>query len=108
MTVARTPYNSVRTLPADGRQIVAAAGTRQALLAGSMPVLTVDVTAETDNTGVIVVGADTVVAAQATRRGTPLDAGATWTAYNVDLKDIYLDATVNGDGVTFTYIRGGD
>lgn len=108
MTVARTPYNSVTTMPGDGRKVVATGGTAEALVTTSVPVLQVDITAETDNTGIIVVGASTVVASLATRRGTPLNAGDTYTIYNVDLKDVYLDTTVNGDGVTYTYIRGGD
>lgn len=106
MGVTRTRYNAVSTLPVDGRQIVTTGGTAVALAATSIPVLEIDITAETDNTGIIVVGASTVVASLATRRGTPLNAGDTFTIYNVDLKDVYLDTTVNGDGVTYTYVRG--
>ena len=86
----------------DGRQVVTTAGTRVALSSTSSIFDEVDITAETDNTGVIVVGASTVVAAQATRRGTPLDAGDTKTFRNVDLKEIYIDSTINGDGVTWS------
>ena len=88
---------------ADGRKVVAAAGTRETLVAASTPAKTVIITAETDNTGVIVVGGSTCVAALATRQGTPLDAGDSIVLEVDDLVDVYIDATVNGDGVTFTY-----
>jgi len=61
------------------------------------------ITAETDNTGVMAVGASTVVATVLTRRGTPLLAGESVTITGMDLADIYIDATVSGDGVTYTY-----
>jgi hypothetical protein len=89
----------------DGRKVVTTAGTR-VQLAASEAVRGVTILAETDNTGVIVVGGPTVVAALATRQGIPLDAGdsMSFEPHEVDdLADIYLDSTVNGDGVTFTY-----
>ncbi len=94
---------------ADGRKIVTTAGTRQALSTASVAVSSVTVTAETDNTGLVVVGGITsVVAALATRRGTPLSAGDTITLTSRedgvdDLSEIGLDVTVSGDGVTYTY-----
>lgn len=88
----------------DGRKVVAAGGTAEALTSTKTRVHSVDITAEADNTGVIVVGGSTVVAALATRRGTPLNAGDTKTYLDVDLSQIYIDATVNGDGVTFDYV----
>lgn len=104
--MARTADNAGLTSVGVGRQTVTTGGTAVQLTSTSTPVLQVDVTAETDNTGVITVGGSTVVAALATRKGTPLSAGATWTGYVVDLKDIYIDTTVNTDGVTFTYVAG--
>jgi len=86
----------------DGRKIVTAATTREAL-AASTPCKWVIITAETDNTGVVVVGGITVVALLATRRGTPLLAGESITLSSDNLADIYLDVTVGGDGVTYTY-----
>ena len=87
----------------DGRQTVTTAGTRVAL-ASSTAAKIVIITAETDNTGVIVVGGSTVVAALATRRGTPLLAGDSVTLEVDDLADVNLDSTVSGDGVTYTYL----
>ena len=86
----------------DGRKTVATAGTREAL-AVSTSCEKVDITAEIDNTGIIVVGGSTVVAALATRRGIPLYAGDTYSFEIDNLADIYIDATVSGDGCTYTY-----
>lgn len=86
----------------DGRKVVTTAGTALAL-ATSTPCKKISITAETDNTGIIVVGGSTVVAALATRRGTPLNAGDSYEVDIDDLADVYLDTTVSGDGVTFTY-----
>ncbi len=41
-------------------------------MAGSTPCKKVTITAETDNTGIVVIGGSTVVAALGTRQGTPL------------------------------------
>lgn len=90
------------TRAGDGRKIVTTAATAVVL---STPLFAdwVVITAETDNTGTIVVGGTTVVALLATRRGTPLVAGDSIGIGSVDLSTIWLDSTVSGDGVTFTY-----
>ena len=102
----------MRTL-VDGRQVVTTGGTAVALSAtNNTKAGGLIITAETNNTGIVVVGASTVVAAVGTRRGTPLEAGKSmsinpnWSGDEglVDLSKIYIDATVNGDGVTFTYL----
>jgi hypothetical protein len=54
----------------DGRKTVATAGTREQF--SSQACKYVVITAETDNTDVVVIGGDTVVAALATRQGIPL------------------------------------
>ncbi len=87
---------------ADGRKVVAAAATAEAL-AGATTCQRVDITAETDNTGIIVVGGSTAVALLASRQGTPLSAGDSYSLEIDDLADVFIDATVSGDGVTFTY-----
>jgi hypothetical protein len=97
----------------DGRKVVATAGTAERLVsaASSTVVAWVGIMAETDNTGTVTVGGSTVVAAQATRRGIPLAAGegtSISVAGGIDLKDIWLDVTTNGDGVTFAYYEGLD
>ena len=94
-----------KLLPYDGRKTVTTAGTRVALSATSLKVNSIIITAETDNTGLITVGASTVVAALATRQGTPLFAGSTVIMGEVDLADVYLDTTVDGDGVTYIYFQ---
>lgn len=86
----------------DGRKEITSAGTREAL-AGSTVCKKVIITAETDNTGVVVVGGTTVVAALATRRGTPLFAGDSIELEIDNLADINLDVTVSTEGVTYTY-----
>ena len=96
-----SPSDGYATI-ADGRKVVAEAGTAVAL-ASTTACKRVDVTAEFNNTGVIVVGGSTVIADLATRRGTPLYAGSTYSLLIEDLADVYIDATVNTDGVTFTY-----
>lgn len=88
---------------ADGRKVVTTAGTRERLVGASTLAKYVVITAATDNTGVIVVGGATVVAALATRRGSPLNAGDPMTLDADDLINVWLDSTVSGDGVTFTY-----
>lgn len=87
----------------DGRTIVTTAGTRVPL-ASSTPCKWVLITAETDNTNVVVVGsASTVVAAIATRQGIPLFAGDAVTLEVNNLADVGLDSAVSGDGVTYVY-----
>ena len=88
----------------DGRKIVTAAATRETLVASSTPAKLVLITAKTNNTGVIVVGGSTVIALLATRRGTPLLAGDSVLLEVDDLLDVYLDTTVDGDGVTYAYL----
>lgn len=92
---------SSNTTITDERKIVTTAGTRVAL-ASSTACKEVVITAETDNTGIVVVGAAaTVVAAIATRRGVPLSAGDSIVLQIDNLADVGLDSTVSGDGVTF-------
>lgn len=86
----------------DGRKVVTTAGTREQL--GSVTTCRrIIIVAETDNTGTIVVGGASCVAALATRRGVPLEAGDSIEVFVQELADIYLDSTVSGDGVTYLY-----
>ena len=85
----------------DGRKVVASAGTAEALGA-STTIKEVIVTAELSNTGVISVGGSGVVAAESTREGTPLEPGESAVIEIDDLAKVYIDSTVNGDGVTYT------
>jgi hypothetical protein len=97
---------SSNTTVADGRTVVTTAGTRVQLSTSNARVGAVAIQAETDNTGVIVVGGSTVVASQATRRGIALSAGEVVSLDVDQLSDIYLDSTVNGDGVNYVVTSG--
>jgi hypothetical protein len=88
---------------ADGRKTVTAAGTAEALATSTSCKLVI-ITAETDNTDYVVVGGSTVVAALATRRGVPLAPGDSVPIQTDNLADIYLDAVVSGEGVTYLYL----
>jgi hypothetical protein len=88
----------------NGRKVVATAGTAEAL-AASTAVKMVTVQAELSNTGVITIGTTTVDAAEPTRTGIALEAGDTITLDLDDLAKVYIDATVNGEGVTFVYFN---
>jgi len=90
---------------ADDRKVVAAAGTAEAIEDAENVVDFITITAETNNTGVIAVGASTVVAALTTRRGTPLFSGDSKTLDGVDLNKVFIDATITGDGVTYEYTK---
>lgn len=87
----------------DGRKVVAAAGTAERLVSASTPAKRVTITALYGNTDMVVIGNSTVVAAAGTRRGIPLPGGASITLDTSDLYEIYLDAVVNGEGVSFIY-----
>ena len=87
----------------DGRKTVSATGTAEAL-ASTTPCKEVTITAELDNTDVIVVGGSTVVAALATRQGTPLYPGDSTTIETDDLAEVFLDVIVDGEGATYTYL----
>lgn len=106
--MGRTIYNAAQTTPVSGRDTVAAAATAETILSSttSVPVIYIDIQAETDNTGVVVVGDSGVVATLATRKGICLNAGETYRLENVDLKDVFVDVTVSGDGYTYNYVKG--
>jgi hypothetical protein len=87
-----------------GRVVVTTTGTAVQVSTANTPCFGIEITAESDNTGLIVVGCVSVVAAIATRKGIPMGASDVYTTYDVDnLNKIYLDSTVNGDGVTYAY-----
>ena len=88
----------------DGVKTVASAGTAEAL-STTQNAKWVTIQAQTDNTGVIAVGGSGVLATVATGTGVALAAGESFTIPANDLKNIYIDATVSGDGVRYTYGR---
>lgn len=93
------PATSIDT----GNKVVALAGTAEALVAVSTPCKSVTITALSSNTDAVVVGGANVVAAIATRQGTPLESGDSVDIDIDDLEKIYVDVEVNGEGVSFTY-----
>lgn len=91
-----------------GRLVVPTAGTRVPFSATNLPVKRIIINAETDNTNPVTIGDVTVVGALLTRVGTPLSAAGDVEMtqielYDIDLKDLYLDAVTSTEGVTYTY-----
>lgn len=93
--------NTVKSL-GHGVKVVAAAGTDEALAAHT-PCQWVTVQAQTDNTGLIAVGTSGVDATEATGTGVILEAGDSTTILIDTLSKVFIDATVNGEGVRYTY-----
>lgn len=98
--------HSIPRVFGDGRAVVTTAGTRVQL--PDQECTRVHITAETDNTEVVVVGGSTVVASLSTRRGTPLYATDDFTIYVANLNQIWIDSTVNGEGITYSYENADD
>ena len=94
---------AVATTVGDGRAFVTTPGTAVALAASTV-IKEVTVTSELNNLTVIVVGGSTVVAAEATRRGTPLYPGDSVTLKSDNLAEVFIDAITATEGVTFTYL----
>ena len=87
-----------------GRKTVSIMGTR-VQLASSQTIGGVIIVAEFGNGGVICVGDNNVIADAATRRGVPLNPGDA-VILNIDNIDkIWIDSTINGDGVTYTLVQ---
>ena len=86
----------------DGVKTVATAGTDE-VLASSTPCKWVMITAQTDNTNYVAVGASGVDATSATGDGIPLAAGDSVFIMTDNLADIYVDSLVNGEGVRYIY-----
>ena len=87
---------------ADGVTTVSSAGSHVAL-ASSTACKKVDIQAQTDNTGLIAVGFTGVDATEATGTGIILYAGDTYSLEISNLNLIYIDSTVSGEGVRYTY-----
>lgn len=85
-----------------GVKTITTAGTDEAL-AGSTACKRVIIQSQTDNTGLIAVGTLGVDATEATGTGIILYAGDAFELEIDNLADIYIDATVSGEGVRYTY-----
>ena len=88
-----------------GVKTVTTAGT-DVVLAASTAAKWVTIQAQTDNTGNIAVGGAGVDATEATGTGVLLAAGESVTLPVDNLSDVSIDASVNGDGVRYTYGAG--
>ena len=84
--------------PASGVKVVAAAGT-QVAIGGNVDVRGLIVVADVDNGGNIYAGPSTVDSAT----GVKLPPGGILPAGNVNLSEIYIDADVSGEGVSYYY-----
>ncbi len=105
ITLSGAGVEAVKSSIKDGRKVVTTAGTRVALSATSVPCKHVTIVAETNNTDIVVIGGSTVVAALATRQGVPLYPGDTYDLDIDNLMDVYEDALVSTEGVTFVYFN---
>ena len=87
---------------ADGVTTVTNAGT-DVVLGGDVACKKIDIQAQTDNTGLIAVGFTGVDATVATGTGVILNPGDAYSLEINNLNLIYIDATVSGEGVRYTY-----
>tara|TARA_Y100000310_G_scaffold310544_1_gene355897 strand:+ start:4188 stop:4670 length:483 start_codon:yes stop_codon:yes gene_type:complete len=83
---------------------IASAGTEEELKNTATPAKVVFIQSQTDNTGLIAVGGSGVDATEASGAGVILLPGETVVIETADLQDIYIDATVSGEGVRYTYL----
>lgn len=86
-----------------GVTTVTTAGT-DVVLAGSTACKRVTIQAQTDNTGLIAVGATGVDATVATGTGVLLYPGDSYEIDIDNLADIFIDSTVSGEGVRYSYL----
>jgi hypothetical protein len=99
-----TPVFTQHNITALGHGVttVTTAGTDVAL-AASTACKRVVIQSQTDNTGLIAVGATGVDATEATGTGIILYPGDAFELETDNLADIFIDSTVNGEGVRYTY-----
>ena len=82
-----------------GSQTVTTSGTCVAL--GSAECYRVHIRANSDNTGIVAVGGSAVTASPVT--GVFLEAAESLTLDVDNLSKVYIDASIDGEGVSFTY-----
>lgn len=102
-TVSVSSATPAATTPGNIRKTVTTAGTAVALNGSTLRIRRGVVCALATNTGVVVTGGSTVIAAVGTRNSPYLNAGDTIELGSVDLSATYIDSTVNGEGVTVYY-----
>lgn len=101
--VVATRGSAGTSSPGNVRKTVTTAGTAEKLSATALPIRRAVVCALSTNTGVVVVGGSGVIAAAGTRNSPYLNAGDTIELGSVDLSAVYVDSTVNGEGVAVYY-----
>lgn len=85
---------------ATGRKTVTAVGLPERLVDLSQPVAgRLDVTAPSTNTGNIYIGGRNVSGVSGSQNGWKLAPGDMWTVSNQQIYDVWIDATVAGEGV---------
>ena len=84
-----------------GTKTVTTAGTRVQLSSTWAQCKEVVITAYQANTGVMAIGDSNVVAASGSERGATINAAQTEYLHDVNLSSIYIDSTVNGEGVSW-------
>jgi hypothetical protein len=89
--------------PHSGNKAVTASGTAERLVSSTHAVQVLYITAKTNNTGIISVGDSATIAIHTGQNGCLLLAGDTITLFNIDMYDIYIDASVSGESVVFTW-----
>lgn len=89
-----------------GRKVVTNNGVAVQLSTASIKIFRIDISADTGNTDLMVVGDSSVVAAETSQVGAVLIPGnQTTTIYINDLSKLWIDSISSGDSVTFTYYR---
>ena len=86
-----------------GNVTVTTSGTPVPLSVASVQAKRLDVTADYNNTGTIVIGGSGVVGPSVGRKGVPLPAGNTYTFYITDLSLVWADADTNGQKASYNY-----
>ncbi len=89
---------------ASDRKVVASSATAEHLTSAPYPCSAVYIQAETDNTGIIMVGGSNIAHAQTTRIGIVLNPSDIYPMRCRDLYDIWVRSSVNGDGVTYNVL----
>ncbi len=86
-----------------GRGTCASAGTANQITTTTTPCQWIEFTAETDNTGAVVLGGSGVDETLASRTGKPLLAGDSFLMKIDDVSKVYIDSNVTGDGVNYIF-----
>lgn len=89
--------------PGDGSRTITTAGTRVQLSASSVPCIKVIIQAHENNTGTVVVGSSSCVAALVGRRGVALFPTQSQVFEVSNLNSLYIDSTMDGDIVNYYY-----